>query len=87
MPYDITLSMLEYLFLSKVATLTQSNSLSAIFPHVHFCLTTGIYAVCFITWECVYDFRLDQNEEMVVLETCHRYATKKAATDSKVKGK
>ena len=41
LPYDITLSMLAYLFLSKVATLTQSNSLSAIFPYVHFCLTTG----------------------------------------------
>ena len=33
--------MLAYLFLSNVATLTQSNSLSAIFPYVHFCLTTG----------------------------------------------
>ena len=33
--------MLAYLFLSKVATLTQSNLLSAIFPYVHFGLTTG----------------------------------------------
>ena len=30
--------MLAYLFLSEVATLTQSNSLSAKFPYVHFCL-------------------------------------------------
>ena len=34
--------MLAYLFLSKVASPTQSNSLSAIFfPYVHLCLTTG----------------------------------------------
>ena len=33
--------MLAYLFLSEVATQTQSNSLSAIFPCVHVCLTTG----------------------------------------------
>ena len=33
--------MLAYLFLSKVVTLKQSNSLSVIFPYVHFCLTTG----------------------------------------------
>ena len=32
MSYDITLSMLAYLFLNKEATLTQSNSLSATFP-------------------------------------------------------
>ena len=41
LPYDITLGMLAFLFLSKVATLTQSNSLSAIFPYVHFCPTAG----------------------------------------------
>ena len=40
LPYDITLSMLAYLLLSKVATLTQSYSLSAIFLYVHLCLTT-----------------------------------------------
>ena len=33
--------MLASLFLSKVATLTQSNILSAIFPYVHFYLATG----------------------------------------------
>ena len=32
--YEITLRMLAYLFLSKVATLTQSNSLSTIFPYI-----------------------------------------------------
>ena len=31
--------MLAYLFLSKGATLTQSNSLSGISPRVYFCLT------------------------------------------------
>ena len=36
-----TLSVLAYLLLSKVATLTQSNPLIAIFLHVHFCFTTG----------------------------------------------
>ena len=41
LPYDITLSMLVYLFLSKVAIHIQSNSLSAIFPYVHLYLTTG----------------------------------------------
>ena len=35
MPYEIILRMLAYLFLSKVATLTQSNSLSTIFPYIH----------------------------------------------------
>ena len=38
MPYDITLSMLAYIFLSKVSTLTQSNSLIAILSYVHFSL-------------------------------------------------
>ena len=33
--------MLAYLFLSKVTTITQSNSLSTIFPFVHFCLTNS----------------------------------------------
>ena len=32
--------MLAYLFLSKVATLTQSNLLSAIYRYVHLCLIT-----------------------------------------------
>ena len=45
-PYDITLlvtslSMLAYLLQIKIAILTQGNSLSAIFPYVHFCLTSG----------------------------------------------
>ena len=30
-----------HIFLSKVATRTQSNSLSATFQYVHFCITTG----------------------------------------------
>ena len=34
--------MLVYMFLSKVATLTQSNSSSATFSCVHFCFTTGL---------------------------------------------
>ena len=33
--------MLAYLFIRKVVTLTQSNLISAIFPYVHFCLSTG----------------------------------------------
>ena len=36
--------MLAYLFLSKVATLTQSNSFPAIFPYVQYHLTAGIAA-------------------------------------------
>ena len=41
LPFDVTLSMFAYLFLSEIATLTPSSSLSAIFPYLHFCLTTG----------------------------------------------
>ena len=46
--------MLAYLFLSKIATLIQSNSLSAIFPYVHFCFTTGQeYWHNSILWQCI----------------------------------
>ena len=38
---DIILSALASRILSKVITLTRSNSLSAIFSYVHFILTTG----------------------------------------------
>ena len=38
LPYDITLSMLVYLFLSKVATFTQSNSLPLYF---HMCVSVS----------------------------------------------
>ena len=62
---DITLSMLAYLFLIKVAALTQSNSLSALFPYVNFSLTTGMEhwhsSICWLssirslsTFKCYY---------------------------------